>query len=268
MPNWCDIGVNFSSEQFDSDRDAVLTRAAQAGVSHLILIGSDIGETEKNIAFCQQHSGCFSTAGVHPHQAACVSDDWLTRLRQLLTQPQIVAVGECGLDFNRDFSPRPVQQLIFAQQLQLAKSCNKPVYLHERDAFETQIAMLTEQQINHGVAHCFTGDSSQLKAYLDLGLYIGITGWVCDERRGQALQQALRYVPADKLLLETDAPYLLPRTLMPKPASRRNEPAFLPAIASVVAQLTGTDVAALAAQTLHNSATLFGFNAAVSPYHA
>ena len=260
MPNWCDTGVNLFSTQFALDRDAVLVRAIQAGVSHLLLIGSDLSESEQNIAFCQQHPSCFSTAGVHPHQAARVDTSWLTLLSELLASPQVVAVGECGLDFNRDFSPRPIQQQVFAEQLQLAKSSAKPVYLHERDAFDTQIAMLLEHQISHGVAHCFTGDSQQLKAYLDLGLYIGITGWVCDERRGQALQQALRYIPADRLLLETDAPYLLPRTLTPKPSSRRNEPAFLPAVASVVAQLTGTDIDTLAAQTLNNSRSLFGFS--------
>lgn len=260
MPNWCDIGVNLFSAQFASDRDAVLARANQAGVSHLLLIGSDISESEQNIAFCQHHHSCFSTAGIHPHQSAQVDNSWLTRLSGLLSLPQVVAVGECGLDFNRDFSPRPVQQQIFAEQLKLAKAYGKPVYLHERDAFDTQIAMLLEHQISHGVAHCFTGDKQQLKAYLDLGLYIGITGWICDERRGQALQQALRYIPADRLLLETDAPYLLPRTLTPKPASRRNEPAFLPAIATVVAQLTGADIETLALQTRSNSCTLFGFS--------
>ena len=177
-----------------------------------------------------------------------------------MQQANVVAVGECGLDFNRDFSPRPIQQQVFAEQLQLAKAVDKPVYLHERDAFATQIGMLSEHNISRGVAHCFTGDTQQLKAYLDLGLYIGITGWVCDERRGQSLQQALGYIPADRLLLETDAPYLLPRTLTPKPKSRRNEPAFLPAIAATVAVLTGTDIATLSAQTLSNSESLFGIS--------
>ncbi|MBZ9613665.1 TatD family hydrolase [Rheinheimera maricola] len=267
MPNWSDIGVNLFSTQFDIDRDAVLSRATHAGIVHMLLIGSDINESQQNINWCRQHNNCFSTAGVHPHQAAKVEQDWLVQLRALLMLPQVVAVGECGLDFNRDFSPRPLQQQVFAEQLQLAKACAKPVYLHERDAFDTQMAMLLEHQISHGVAHCFTGDSVQLKAYLDLGLYIGVTGWVCDERRGHALQHALRYIPADRLLLETDAPYLLPRTLLPKPASRRNEPAFLPAIASVIAELTGSNIETLAAQTLSNSRALFGFAALPGPQH-
>lgn len=261
MPQWCDIGVNLFSSQFDADREQVLQRAEAAGVDQLVLIGSDIAESRINIAFCQQHSGCYSTAGVHPHQAAQVSDAWLSDLKQLLTHSEVVAVGECGLDFNRDFSPRPLQQQVFAEQLQLAKNANKAVYLHERDAFATQLAMLTEQQIQRGVAHCFTGDILQVKAYLDLGLHIGITGWLCDERRGDALRQALQYIPLDRLLLETDAPYLLPRDLHPKPASRRNEPAFLPHIASVVASLRQLSTEALATQVLANSQRLFGLPA-------
>lgn len=256
---WCDIGVNLFSSQFDSDRNAVIERAIQAGVAQLVLIGSDIDESSQNIAFCQQHLGCSSTAGVHPHQAASVSSDWLIQLQDLSKQAEVIAIGECGLDFNRDFSPRDQQERVFAEQLQLAVQCGKPVYLHERDAFTTQLAMLHEQQITHGVTHCFTGDVQQLKAYLDLGLYIGITGWVCDERRGEALQQALRYIPSDRLLLETDAPYLFPRTMQPKPKSRRNEPAYLPVIAQMVAQLTNRSVDELAVLTWQNSCRLFGF---------
>lgn len=265
---WCDIGVNLFSNQFDSDRVAIVERAALAGVTQLLLIGSDIDESRQNTTFCQQRHSCFSTAGVHPHQAANVNPDWLIQLQALSKQTEVVAIGECGLDFNRDFSPREQQQHVFAEQLQLARQCNKPVYLHERDAFTTQLAMLKEQQISHGVVHCFTGDVLQLKAYLELGLYIGITGWVCDERRGEALQNALRYIPSDRLLLETDAPYLLPRTMQPKPKSRRNEPAYLPVIAQRVAQLTGHTMDELATLTWQNSQRLFGFQPGLSTTYA
>lgn len=260
MPAWCDIGVNLFSHQFAADRSAVLQRAIDAGVRQLILIGSDLTESRQNIAFCQQHSGCFTTAGVHPHQAAQTEQDWLVQLQQLLHQPGVVAVGECGLDFNRDFSPRSKQQQVFAEQLQLAKNVGKPLYLHERDAFDTQLAMLKEQAIQQGVVHCFTGDTTQLHSYLELGLYIGITGWLCDERRGDALRQALHYIPQDRLLLETDAPYLLPRDLSPKPVSRRNEPALLPHIGATVAQMLQLDIQQLARQTLDNGRRLFQLN--------
>ena len=257
MHAWCDIGVNLFSGQFDTDREAVLQRAADAGVVQLILIGSDLAESQQNIAFCHQHSGCFTTAGIHPHQAAGAAADYLPQLTTLLQDPKVIAVGECGLDFNRDFSPRPVQQQVFAEQLQLANSVAKPVYLHQRDAFETQLAILKEAQVSRGVSHCFTGDTAKLKAWLDLGLYIGITGWLCDERRASELRQALHYIPLDRLLLETDAPYLLPRDLMPKPASRRNEPALLPHIGATVARMLQLDISRLARQTVDNCRNLF-----------
>lgn len=260
---WCDIGVNLFSSQYDADRSAIVERADAAGVTQLILIGSDIEESRQNIQFCRKHRGCYSTAGVHPHQAANVTENWFHQLAELVHDDNIVAVGECGLDFNRDFSPRPAQQQVFATQLQLAKSLNKPVYLHERDAFATQMAMLQEQQISLGVAHCFTGDTEQLKAYLDLGLYIGITGWLCDERRGDSLRQALQYLPLDRILLETDAPYLLPRSITPKPSSRRNEPALLPHIAETVAQLLNIDLNTLAKHCCTNAKQLFQLPPAV-----
>lgn len=261
MNFWCDIGVNLLSEQFAADRQQVLERAVNAGVKQQVLIGSDIAESQLNFAFCQQQSGLVTTAGVHPHYAADVSVDWLLQLESLLTETKVVAIGECGLDFNRDFSPRPQQQDVFAQQLQLAVQYKRAVYLHERDAFTTQIAMLKQYNIHQGVAHCFTGNVQQLRAYLDLGLYIGITGWVCDDKRGIELQQAIAYIPDDRLVLETDAPYLLPKTIQPKPKSRRNEPAYLPYVAAKVAQLKQCSLAEVAQLSWQNSQQLFGFKA-------
>ena len=159
------------------------------------------------------------------------------------------------------FSEKAQQLRVFSAQLSLAKQQRKAVYLHERDAFADQIALLQSHQINHGIAHCFTGDETELRAYLDLGLYIGITGWLCDERRGQSLQQALNYVPLDRLVLETDAPYLLPRNLTDKPKNRRNEPAFLPAIGAKVAALLQLELSAVATASRQNALQLFGINA-------
>lgn len=254
---WFDGGVNLFSQQFDEDRDLVVARAKVAGIEQQLLISSDVAETELNIQYCQRYTGMFTTAGVHPHQAAAVADDWLLQLSSLLQEPTVVAVGECGLDFNRMFSPREQQIRVFSAQLSLAKQLQKAVYLHERDAFPDQIALLKEQQIDHGIAHCFTGDTLQLQAYLDLGLYIGITGWVCDERRATLLQDALQYLPLDRLILETDAPYLLPRNITPKPKSRRNEPAYLSAIAQQIATLRGWTVADIARHSQQNAQHLF-----------
>ena len=258
---WFDAGVNLFSAQFDHDRTQVVSQAQAAGVNELLLISSDLAETQLNLQFCAENQASFATAGVHPHQADQVSADWLQQLELLLQQPAVVAVGECGLDYNRMFSAKEQQLRVFSAQLSLAKQYTKAVYLHERDAFADQIDLLQAHQISHGIAHCFTGDATQLRAYLDLGLSIGITGWLCDERRGTDLQQALKFVPLDRLVLETDAPYLLPRNLTDKPKSRRNEPAFLPAIGAKVAALLQLDIALVARASRANSLKLFGIPA-------
>lgn len=253
---WFDLGVNLFSQQFDHDRIELLERAQTAGVGHWLLIASDLKEAEQNIAWCHQHPACYSTAGVHPHQADQVSEGWQRQLRQLVKDHTVVAIGECGLDFNRNFSSEMGQLAVFSEQLALAKELQLPVYLHERDAFEQQYALLQEHQIQHGIAHCFTGNTEQLKAYLDLGLYIGITGWLCDERRNQQLIAALQYLPLDRICLETDSPYLLPRNLTHKPKSRRNEPAYLLAIAEQLAVLKGLSLQQVQQQCWLNSQQL------------
>jgi len=252
-----DVGVNLFSTQFDLDRQDVIDRAKAAGVEGMLLISSDLTETRQNQIECSRQTNFFCTAGVHPHYAGLVTADDMQQLKSLLLHNSVVAVGECGLDFNRDFSPRQTQIKVFEQQLDLAKSTGKAVYLHERDAFPTQLALLKDHKIQHGVTHCFTGDKFQMQAYLDLGLYIGITGWLCDERRHEQLVQALDYLPMDRLLIETDAPYLLPRTLQQKPKSRRNEPMYLPEIASYIAQLTRQSTESIMQTTWKNSCSLF-----------
>ncbi len=192
---WFDAGVNLFSRQFEADRPQLVMQAQQAGVVEQLLISSDLAETVLNIEFASHWPGLYCSAGVHPHQAATVSPDWLQQLQQLLNQPAVVAVGECGLDFDRMFSPQQQQIDVFSAQLTLARHLHKAVYLHERAAFDTQLQLLKEHQISDGIAHCFTGNREQMQHYLDLGLYIGITGWLCDERRGGELQDALRYLP-------------------------------------------------------------------------
>lgn len=226
----------------------------------MIVTGTDPDCSTDALTLCTEHDDClFSTAGVHPHYAKHWNDEVATRLRDLLNHPRVVAVGETGLDFNRDFSPRPAQQQAFEAQLALAIETNKPLFLHERDAFETQYTILKayRSEFSNAVIHCFTGNETALKAYLDLGLYIGITGWICDERRGQELQQLVRYIPDDRLLIETDGPYLLPRDLKPKPKSRRNEPKFLPHIAQTIAKLREQNLTELVQQTRANTIHCF-----------
>ena len=256
-----DIGSNLSHESFASDRDAVLSRALQAGVRRQVITGADFSGSIQAAALAAQHpSRLWSTAGVHPHHAqsyaASSRDEWLALLRQ----PQVVAIGECGLDYYRDLSPRPVQRAAFHAQLALALEMDKPVFLHQRDAHGDFVAVLREfaGALKGGVAHCFTGGGEQLEAYLALGLYIGITGWVCDERRGVELRKAVPQIPADRLLIETDAPYLLPRDLHPKLKSRRNEPCYLPHIAATVAALRAETLESVGRATTRNAEALFG----------
>ena len=197
---------------------------------------------------------------MHPHQAAEFDEHTAAALRSLLGSPQFVAVGECGLDFFRDYSPRDAQRRAFAAQLELAAEVRKPVFLHQRDAHDEFVAMLAPERASlpGGVAHCFTGGPKELEAYLALDLYVGVTGWVCDERRGAELRAAVPLIPLDRLLIETDAPYLLPRDLKPLPRGRRNEPQFLAHVLERVAALLERPVEVVARATTANAERLFG----------
>lgn len=256
-----DIGINLGHDSYDSDRDAVIGRAVAAGITQMMVTGASLEGTRKALEIARSHPGrLFATAGVHPHHATELTPDTLSELEELARQPEVVAAGECGLDYFRDFSPRPAQQEAFHRQLELAARVGKPVFLHQRDAHEDFFAILKEhrQTLPGGVAHCFTGTGPQMHAYLDLGFAVGITGWICDERRGAHLLPLMREIPAERLLLETDGPYLLPRDLRPKPASRRNEPGFLPHIARVIAQARGEPVERLASSSTAATRALFG----------
>lgn len=250
-----DIGVNLTHPSLARDARAVVERAYAAGVVQMILTGTDLADSQLAATLAHQldSSGhrLFSTAGVHPHHASDWNSSIAADVRELLRQPGIRAVGECGLDFNRDFSPRAQQEKALEDQLELAVELHLPVFLHERDASERLLAILRtyRDRLPAAVLHCFTGDKAALYRYLDLDLHIGITGWICDERRGTHLHALVRQIPEGRLMLESDAPYLLPRTLRPKPRSGHNEPAFLPAVLQEVAAHRGETVEALASHT-------------------
>lgn len=252
-----DIGVNLTNNRFNDDLQQVLARSKEAGVQGLLLTGTSEAESAAALNICNNYPDCWSTAGVHPHDAANVSETFIAQLRHLARDDKVLAIGECGLDFNRNFSPREAQLSVFQQQIELATELNLPLFLHERDAFDEQIKMLSAVNRLRGVAHCFTGTPAQMQAYLALGLYIGITGWVCDPRRGQDLQEAVKHLPLERLLLETDAPFLTPKTLPGK--IRRNEPCYLPHIAETVADLKQISVEEVARAATHNAQTLLGF---------
>ncbi len=264
MSDLIDIGVNLVHDSFDADRSEVIEQAKAAGVSRLIVTGTSVASSERAVELAQQHPDrLYATAGIHPHHAKQCDAAAIAGLAALIEAEAVVAVGECGLDYFRDFSPRDRQRDAFDAQLELAAQTQLPVFLHQRDAHRDFVAQLESHRssLRGGVAHCFTGGPDELRDYLDLDLHIGVTGWVCDERRGDALRSAVPHIPLDRLLLETDAPYLLPRTLRPKPKSRRNEPALLPHVAQVIAELVGLPVDRLAAHTTANAARLFGLDA-------
>ncbi len=261
VPPLIDIGTNLAHDSFDRDREAVIRRAHRAGVAAMIVTGSSLDDSARAVALCRQWPGHLrATAGVHPHHAATFHGADVPRLAELLADPLVVAAGECGLDFYRNFSPPADQRRAFALQLALAAQHDRPLFLHQRDAHADFLAMLAEHPAvaSRAVIHCFTGGVAELEACLGAGLSIGITGWICDERRGQALREAAPRVPASRLMIETDAPYLLPRTISPKPRDRRNEPLNLPAVLVALADCRREPPADLARVTTGNACRFFG----------
>ncbi len=255
-----DIGCNLTSKQFNADREQVIERALAAGVGQLIITGLTVAlsQVALELARSQPRTLC-CTAGVHPHNARGFDQHTVDELRALARAPEVVALGECGLDFDRDFSPRPQQRQAFEAQLELAAELGKPVFLHQRAAHEDFAAILENARgrLPGGVVHCFTGNASELERYLDLGLCIGITGFICDERRGQHLAELVARVPADRLMIETDAPFLAPRDL-PQARGRRNEPAYLPHIAQAVARHCSKTERLVRRETTRTAFQLFG----------
>ena len=255
-----DIGANLTHDSFDRDRDAVLRRAHAAGVARMIVTGASREHSPMALDLARAHPGeLFATAGVHPHHASEYTAECDLEMRALHAHPEVVAVGECGLDYFRDFSPRPMQRKAFEMQLQIAVDTGKPLFLHQRDAHADFMAMMKdfEGRIGPAVVHCFTGSREELFDYLDQDWHVGITGWLCDERRGAHLRELVKSIPAHRLMIETDAPYLLPRTLQPTPKDRRNEPAFLAHIAEEVARDRGETLDAVARATTDTARAFF-----------
>ncbi len=258
-----DIGANLAHDSFDDDRDAVLQRAADAGVSRIVVTGSSDASNRKAASLAQEHPGVlYATAGVHPHHASEYTGDSDAVIRALAADGSVVAIGECGLDYFRNFSPRAAQLSAFQAQLDIAAETGLPVFLHQRDAHDDFVEVLEPMlpKLSRAVAHCFTGEHESLREYLAMGLYIGVTGWICDERRGTHLRDIVEIVPDDRLMIETDAPYLLPRTIRPKPKTRRNEPMYLPEVVRVVADARGQTEAHIAGITSENAVRFFGLD--------
>lgn len=255
-----DIGANLTHDSFDNDRDGVMQRARDAGVIKMVVTGaSDQGNLDAAVLAAAHPGFLYATAGVHPHHAKDYDASSEERIRELAAKDAVVAVGECGLDYFRNFSPREAQLEAFRSQLRIAADTGLPVFLHQRDAHDDFVEVLEPMlpKLSRAVAHCFTGEHESLREYLAMGLWIGVTGWICDERRGQHLHDIVHLVPDDRLMIETDAPYLLPRTLSPPPSTRRNEPAFLTEVLRVVAEARGQSEAHVARITTDNATRFF-----------
>ena len=259
-----DIGANLTHRSFEDDRDEVLARARSAGVEGIIVTGTSVAESREAVRLAAADAGVWSTAGVHPHEAKSVSATWIDDIAALAAKPKVVAIGEAGLDFNRNFSPPAAQRDVFAAQIELAGRLDMPLFVHDRDSEGETARLLAEYRAKPDlvVIHCFTGSARDLDTWLDAGYYIGVTGWICDPRRGGELRTLAPRIPSDRLLIETDAPYLMPATMRSKPRSRRNEPAFLVEIANALAELRGTAAAQIAETTAENARRAFRLPAA------
>lgn len=269
--SWIDAGVNLLDPRFTLND--VLARSEQANVKHLLVIASTIEESERARVLCSEQQSKLlknslggeqiaqvelaCTAGIHPHYADKATNQSWAKLSTIIADKHISAIGECGLDFNRNFSSQANQLYAFEKQLSIAAENNMGVYLHERDAFEAQMTLLEQYapSLKFMVTHCFTGNKEQLDAYVSLGCYVGITGWLCDEKRGQLLQQAVKSLPLSRLLLETDSPYLFPKTLRPRKS--KNEPCYLPYIAETLSKLINIDLSVIEDHAFNNALNLF-----------
>ena len=259
-----DIGANLGHESFDHDLPELLARARAAGVSRIVVTGASRDGSPKALQLAQAHPGfLYATAGVHPHHALEYTEECDVAMRALHQHAEVLAVGECGLDYFRDLAPRPAQRKAFERQLQLAVELGKPLFLHQRDGHEDFMAMMKnfDGLLGRAVVHCFTGSRQELFDYLDADYYIGITGWLCDERRGLHLRELVKSIPAERLMIETDAPYLLPRSVKPMPSHRRNEPMYLRHIVEELAKDRGESVEACAEHSTRAARAFFGLDA-------
>ena len=262
-----DIGVNLSNSRFAGDTADTLQRARKAGVSRMVLTGTSVKESRGVLALCREFAADFpeilyATAGIHPHDAKTLNSESMAALRELAAAPEVVALGEMGLDFNRNFSTPLEQERAFEAQLELAVELQLPLFLHERDAFDRQLQILTayRDHLAGAVAHCFTGSKKALFGYLDLDMHIGITGWICDQKRGEALQGLVNNIPLNRLMVETDAPFLLPKNMSEPPKGKRNEPGFLPWVIEGIAEYRSETVEQITRATTDNALRFFSLD--------
>ena len=260
MHEIADIACNFTSDRFDNDLDEVIDRAVANNITKFGLICSRLSDLDKLLEIYNRYSkDMFFTIGIHPHHANEINKEYLEKLKEVINKNNPHAIGETGLDFFRNLSTYEEQIFAFEEQIRIAIDTNKPLFLHQRDSHDDFIKILRKysSDINKSVVHCFTGTQEQLEDYLELDCYIGVTGWICDEKRNIELRKTIKNIPLERLMIETDCPYLIPKDLPNKPKNNRNEPASLSHIAKVIAILMDVDELKLREQTFHNSKSFF-----------
>ena len=251
-----DIGANLTSSHFSKDLDVVLNDSLTAGVEKICITSSNLDDVKNAKKISEKYKNLYYSVGFHPHNAKDFKIEFLKDMSVYLNDPKAICLGEMGLDFNRNFSSKEEQILCFESQLSLASSISKPLFLHQRDAHEEFLSVLDNHKFNQKlIVHCFTGNLSELEEYLKRDFYIGITGWVCDLKRGKELRKCIDQIPEDKLLIETDSPYLSPRKKI-----RRNEPKFLIDVAEEVATLRNETKESIINSSYENSLNFFNLH--------
>lgn len=253
-----DSHCHLDDRSYDKDLTQVVERAHAADVKAMMVVGVDAQSSEKAVSIANQYDGLIASVGVHPHDAKSCNDEILNNLKTLAEDSKVKAWGETGLDYNRMFSPQKDQERWFIRQLEMGSELQLPMIFHERESQGRFLKILQSHwgPQRKGVVHCFSGDLSDLHAYLEMDLYIGITGIVTIKSRGAHLRELIRHIPVERLLVETDAPYLTPTPERNK--FRRNEPAFVRTVLLKLAAVRNEDPHALAAKVWNNTCRLFG----------
>ncbi len=255
-----DTHCHLEMEQFDGDRDEMIRRAEAAGIATMITVGSDLSSTARALELAERYPALFVSAGVHPHEARRAGDDAFEKLRSYTAHPKIVAIGETGLDYHYDHSPRDVQKTVFRRHLELAAECGLPAIIHCREAWDDTVGILKESGTSRGVLHCFSGDRKMAAEVISLGYHVSIAGPVTF-RKADDLREVARLVPDEYLLIETDAPYLSPEPFR----GRRNEPASMIHTARRIAELRGISLDDIARITTLNARRLFSLGQTARP---
>ncbi len=247
-----DIGVNFAGKPYNSENVKLIMSESKDCVKKIITISNNLNEILLNKKLCIDNENLYYTGGVHPHNAKSINKlDDLDVIYSLSFDSKFIAVGECGLDYNRMFTPKEKQSEVFDYQIKIAKKLNKPLYMHCRDAFDDFYQIIISNGYFNGVIHCFTGNKDQAKKLCDLGFYLGITGWLLDKRRNQELYEAIKYIPIEKILVETDAPWLS------IDKSRKSHPLDTCEIVYEIARIKKMDPIKLGHQIYTNTVKLF-----------